>query len=640
MVSKSDVIISWIWNGILGRVPRFALRERIRSRVKSHPILRFLLEKISFHIDITGPDNIRAINALKSSSGVLDEPWHIAYAKPSNLSPNEIDLVAVVYQNAHYLEEFMISLVNGDFPADYINLRLVDNGSDAKSVRFLRSIERTFSEYFNSFEIIRNGNVGYGMGCDRGIRTCTSPLILISNIDVQFARDALSNILSVATADVSDVASWEFRQTPFEHPKYYDPVTLLTNWSSHAAILMRRVAYDQVGGYDSGLFMYGEDVELSYRLRSQGWLLRYVPKAVICHDVDFSNDGQRPLLTSGSLTAAVLICRRYNGEAIAQKMLKRIRRMAALEKPGARRVAMYRALRSIDQKWHCFAPIEPSEDIYFPVRDLDYELTRIGHDFPATVPALPINVLPKVSVVTRTICSCEFDLRACISSVLNQTYSNVEHIVVEDGSEKARGLVEYYARSYGKRIRYISIGKSGRSAAGNRGLSEAQGQYLMLLDDDDLLLADHVETLAHTLHLELGAVAAYSLAWEVESDKQADGTRLDLNFRTPDAHTEPYSANLLERANFIPIQSCLFRRHLFDCFGGMHEDMEMLEDWNMWYRYSLFGRFVLVPRTTSLYRLAAKSERRKEREALLHSYYEYGRCRNAEDLQAMQQSEL
>ena len=69
------------------------------------------------------------------------------------------------------------------------------------------------------------------------------------------------------------------RQIPYEHPKAYDPVTLDTPWVSGAATLFRREAFEAVGGFDDAIFMYGEDVDLSWRLRARG-LAPHLPAAV------------------------------------------------------------------------------------------------------------------------------------------------------------------------------------------------------------------------------------------------------------------------------------------------------------------------------------------------------------------------
>ena len=80
------------------------------------------------------------------------------------------------------------------------------------------------------------------------------------------------------------VGGWEIRQTPYEHPKAYDPVSQHTRWISGAACIYRRSALAEVGGFESRIFMYSEDVDLSWRLGARGWKLRYVPSAQCWHD--------------------------------------------------------------------------------------------------------------------------------------------------------------------------------------------------------------------------------------------------------------------------------------------------------------------------------------------------------------------
>ena len=63
---------------------------------------------------------------------------------------------------------------------------------------------------------------------------------------------------------------------PYEHPKIYDPVTQEAQWSSGAAFAIRCEVYERLGGFDEKIFMYGEDVDLSWRLRSFGYKIRYV----------------------------------------------------------------------------------------------------------------------------------------------------------------------------------------------------------------------------------------------------------------------------------------------------------------------------------------------------------------------------
>jgi len=72
-----------------------------------------------------------------------------------------------------------------------------------------------------------------------------------------------------------------------------------------------------------------------------------------------------------------------------------------------------------------------------------------------------------------------------IDSVLAQTHRNTEIIVVSDGSTDDTASV---ARRYGSRVRLIESANAGSSAARNRGLDCAKGQWIQLLDADDVML--------------------------------------------------------------------------------------------------------------------------------------------------------
>lgn len=236
---------------------------------------------------------------------------------------------------------------------------------------------------------------------------------------------------------------------------------------------------------------------------------------------------------------------------------------------------------------------------------------------------------PLVTVITRTHGASTAFLREAMASVLNQTYPAIEHLVVEDRTGFAAELVGRAARAYGSDIRYLRSHGSGRSAAGNLGLARARGDLVMFLDHDDLLFPDHVELLVRTLQTHPDLAGAYALAWEVHTRGDGPGRYRETLHALAGSQWLDFDRRRLMRANFIPIQTMLFRRSLFEIAGGFRDDLDHLEDWNLWARYARHGDFMLLRKITSLYRTPAEPEIRMRRQADLRAAYRRVRALNA-----------
>ena len=97
---------------------------------------------------------------------------------------------------------------------------------------------------------------------------------------------------------------------------------------------------------------------------------------------------------------------------------------------------------------------------------------------------------PRVSVIIPTY-NRAATVRGAIDSALGQTFSDLEVIVVDDGSADGTGKI--LQETYGDRIRYFVQANQGVSAARNKGLAEARGQWIALLDSDDLWEKEKLE---------------------------------------------------------------------------------------------------------------------------------------------------
>ena len=531
----------------------------------------------------------------------------------------DIDISIVTYNNGDWLERFSETLLAQDYPCNKLHLHFVDNGSNDDTVRKLEEFRLNCSVSFGSIEIYERPNLGFGAGHDHAISHCKNDFFLVSNIDLEFAHDSLLNIVNYAINDSEDTACWELRQKPYEHPKYYDPITLETAWCSHACILIRKDAYELVGGYEPRIFMYGEDVELSYRFRSYGYILRYVPSAYVYHYTYDEANQIKPIQFSGSTLANALIRFRYGTtldklSAVALQLGLLIRGAGF---HGSRKLVLDNIKKLIiDVKY--FTSIDNKGNNYFPFRYFDYEMIRDGAFYELNAPVRLPSELPLVTIVTRTYREREFWLKECMTSVINQTYPNIQHVIVEDGGETMSVLVkeakEAYKGAYD--VKFAGFEKKGRSYTGNQGLEMAEGEYCLFLDDDDLLFPDHVEVLMNEIidSPDLGAV--YSLAWDVY-------TRVDITskpvsysehqFKTLPLFYQEFCLETLLDHNYIPIQAIVFKKSLYLDNGGFDESMEQLEDWNLWTKYAVKSKFKFVPKTTSLFRTPADEAERLKR---------------------------
>ena len=532
-----------------------------------------------------------------------------------------VDLAVVTHNSQRWIEGFVQSLLALDYPGECLMLYFVDHESSDGTVACLEAALPVLREAGMQAHLSLRPNRGFGAGQNAALQGGTSPFCLVTNVDLSFAVDALKQVVGRALRDDRETAAWELRQTPYEHPKFYDPVTGLTNWNAHACVLLRRSAFEAVGGYDEHLFMYGEDVELSWRLRRAGYVLRYCPSAVVWHDTYAAPGEVKPLQYSGSMVANHYLRFKYGHW---RDMVALLGMMSLVTAPpgmpaGVLRHVGWRTLRLMPAALLG----RRRGTAHFPLRGYDYDLARPGPFVRATFPppSCSDGALPLVSIITRTTGGRPSLLRQALLSIAHQTYPAIEGIVVEDGGNSQASVVHNVGEVTGRTWRFLARPKGGRSAAGNAGLAAATGQWCLFLDDDDLLFADHVELLVETLKQHPGCVAAYSPAWEVATTWKEDESYQEAEPQLPAALMQPFDRELLAHHNYMAIQSVLFERALFTEHGGFDEDLDALEDWLLWQRYASRGGFAFVPKVTSLFRTPTDPAQRERRQRALDAAY-------------------
>ena len=100
----------------------------------------------------------------------------------------------------------------------------------------------------------------------------------------------------------------------------------------------------------------------------------------------------------------------------------------------------------------------------------------------------------KISVIVP-IYNVEKYLKTCIESIINQTYSNIEIILVDDGSPDNCGKICDDYKEKDKRIKVIHKKNGGLSDARNAGIDIATGEYVVFIDSDDYVAENYIEVL-------------------------------------------------------------------------------------------------------------------------------------------------
>jgi glycosyltransferase involved in cell wall biosynthesis len=197
----------------------------------------------------------------------------------------------------------------------------------------------------------------------------------------------------------------------------------------------------------------------------------------------------------------------------------------------------------------------------------------------------------RVSVVIPAF-DAEATVGAAVSSVLWQTYRDLEVVVVDDGSRDATGAI---AASFPEPVRVVHQENAGVAAARNRGLTEARGELIAFCDADDVLLPQHLEALV-AVYDRAGGIATSNCYWLFGGIHTAR-TRYKGSFPRP----EQQRIAILEQ-NFLSTMS-LFRKALAEEIGPFDTELQVAEDWDFWLRAIYAGRRVaLQPRPLALYR--------------------------------------
>ena len=201
-------------------------------------------------------------------------------------------------------------------------------------------------------------------------------------------------------------------------------------------------------------------------------------------------------------------------------------------------------------------------------------------------------------------------LEATLNSLVHQTYTAWEAIIVDDGSTDGTWTT---AKDWAERDTRFSVlhqQMSGVSAARNRGLGEARYPFVLFLDGDDRLAPIYLERMAGALSVN-SSLDAVHCGWQYILASGAAGR----------PHLGSDAADLFQHFAFhchFAIHACVLRRDLALGVGGFDSSLTTCEDWDFFQRVARTGaRFGHVPEVLAFYYIRSDSASRDNRRCLM-----------------------
>lgn len=200
--------------------------------------------------------------------------------------------------------------------------------------------------------------------------------------------------------------------------------------------------------------------------------------------------------------------------------------------------------------------------------------------------------MPAVSVVMAAYNVAPY-IGHAIESVLNQTYCDLELLVVDDGATDDTAEIAARYASHDARVRVISQANAGISSARNHGLRVARGRVVAILDSDDAWAPSYLQAQVGILDAHPDVDIVTGNAWFLGSRLNGAPAR-----PWPDRRPAPTLAGMLADETAVFIMS-VFRRRVYESIGPFDETLCTNEDYDFWLRAACLG-FVFYRNDTPL----------------------------------------
>jgi glycosyltransferase involved in cell wall biosynthesis len=230
---------------------------------------------------------------------------------------------------------------------------------------------------------------------------------------------------------------------------------------------------------------------------------------------------------------------------------------------------------------------------------------------------------PMVSVLIPTFNRPRY-LSEALASVLQQSYTNLQIIVVNDGGQDVSDVIRSYDDP---RLIFINRAENrGKAYSLNEALARAEGKYIAYLDDDDLYYSNHIEILVNALESQTDCRVAYSDLYKTYCNIMPDGSRQVLS-KVVDISRD-FDRFFMLHFNHTLHVCLMHHRDLIEKTGPYNERLNVLIDWDMTRRLVFFSDFHHVHQITGEFYSPAgpcdriSVQRRKDRNEYIRNVLE------------------
>lgn len=250
----------------------------------------------------------------------------------------DVSVIIVSYNAASYLKECIESIFKFTKNISF-EIIVVDNNSPDDSLAVARSFGKKI------MVIANKDNRGFGAGINTGLKRATGKFVLILNPDIRFLDDAISKMVAYmgqhSDVGLAGCTFLDTEQKMLPNGGFFPTLTRLflwtlflddlpiigdlvksyhpsaspllrrenlfskeffPDWVTGSFMFVRKGAVDKVGGLDENIFMYGEEVEWQYRIKSAGWRIGYTTLTKVVHHERKSSGGSPRNAILGELT--------------------------------------------------------------------------------------------------------------------------------------------------------------------------------------------------------------------------------------------------------------------------------------------------------------------------------------------------